>query len=324
MAKKIWITVSIILIASLLTGCSALAAPAVKRPPLRVEYTLWQGDYTLLIAQEKGFFARYGVDVEPVFYEVFSKALPDIAAAKVDAGGFAMADLLVASNLVDLKAVLIQDSGGMLRIMSNPDIRTPADLRGRKIGTTIGSYGEQVVRTMLHDYGMTVKDVTLVNVDPELVPEQLASGDIAAGFAWDPWDREAIKLGQKILYEHAPYPPMFPDMIVFRTAVVNERPEDVRNFVKAWFAALEYRLAHPDESNEIIARITNQSVEDVADSTGLMLYNRVGNLDLYDKNSSSGYSVYLSAKSNLDFLILKNSVTIAPDLDELLDPSYLQ
>jgi NitT/TauT family transport system substrate-binding protein len=325
MAKKIWIMGSIILIASLLmTGCNVFAAPAVKRPPLRVEYTTWQPDYTLLIAKEKGFFEKYGVEVEPVYYEVFSKTLPDLAGGKVDAAGLAVADLLLTSRLVDLKAVLIEDSGGTLRVVARPEIHSPADLKGRKIGTTVGSYGELVVRNMLQEAGMTVKDVSLVNVDPELVPEQLVSGEISAGFVWDPWDQKAVAQGQKILYEQQPNPPLFADLYVFRTTVINERPDDVRNFTRAWFAALEYRLAHPDECNEIIARITNQSVEDVASTGGITLYNLASNLDLFDKNSPSGYSIYQSAQVNLDFLVMKGNITVPPDIDALLDPSYLQ
>ena len=43
------------------------SAPAGK--PLKVEWSLWQGDYTLLVANQMGFFKKHGVNVEPVRYE---------------------------------------------------------------------------------------------------------------------------------------------------------------------------------------------------------------------------------------------------------------
>ena len=38
-----------------LTAC-APAAPAVERPPLRIEWTLWPGDYLLPLAHDLGQF----------------------------------------------------------------------------------------------------------------------------------------------------------------------------------------------------------------------------------------------------------------------------
>jgi NitT/TauT family transport system substrate-binding protein len=187
----------------------------------------------------------------------------------------------------------------------------------------VGGSGELFMREMLTNAGLSITDVTMVNVDPELVLSRL-SDDLAAGYVWAPYDQEALRNGHRILYSSASAQTasLIPDLIVFRSAVLAERPDDARAFVNAWFEALDYRLAHPEECNEIIARITGLSIEDVAYSTSNKLYTKADNLKLFDKKDQAN-SIYNVAQVNLDFMILRGDVTISPNLDEILDSSYL-
>jgi NitT/TauT family transport system substrate-binding protein len=325
MGKRFFSLVNLALaIALILSGCMPAAQSQVERKPIKVEYTTWLSDYTLLIAQEKGFFANNGLQVEPVFYEVFSKVLPDMAGKKVDVGLLAVGDLIANASYVDLKAVAVADSGGVLRVVSRPEIKTIAELKGKTVGVPIDTYGELVVRRMLQSANMTVKDVTLINMDPEMVTDGLGSKKIDAGFVWEPWDRKALEAGNHSLYDVTPETPLFPDLIVFRQEVIDQRPEDVRMFVKAWFAALEYRKAHPDECNAIIARLTNQKIEDLTAETSVKLFTLRDNEQLFDKSNVTSATVYSAAKVNLEYMISTGSITFAPDLEKIIDPSYLK
>ena len=323
MTKRFFPLLSLVLVAALLlTGCGVMAAPAPESAPLRVEYTIWEGDYTLLIAQEKGFFEKHGVKVEPVFYETFSKALPDLSAKKIDAGLFAIGDTLLVSRYTDVKAVMMYDSGGASTLVARKGISNVLALRGKRVGVPIGTYSELYIRNVLQEAGLTVKDVTLVDVDPEEVPSRL-SEDIEAGYVWSPLDQEAQKNGHKVLVTSSAVDKMFPDLVVFRADVVEERPEDVRAFIAAWFEALEYRLAHPEESNAMIARITNQTVEDLASSGKVRLYNQADNQLYYDRVTSRYRSIFTAARVNLNFMTSRGNLTVAPDLETILDPSFL-
>jgi NitT/TauT family transport system substrate-binding protein len=324
MRKKIWIVNNLLLIAALiLSGCGGLAASKKEKVPLRVEWTIWEGDYTLLVAQEKGFFERHGVKVEPVFYETFSSVFPDMASRRVDAGLFAVGDLVLAATVVDATAVAVYDSGGSSTVVSRAEIVSVADLRGKTLGVVPGTYGELFVREMLETAGMTIRDVTLVSIEPELLVDRLGT-DLDAGYVWAPYDQEALKKGHKILYSRGAVGSLFPDVIVFRSDVVKDRPEDVRAFLNAWFEALEYRLANPDEANQMIARITQKPVEEVAPTGNVQLYSRDDNLKLFNKNSPPETSIYYSAQVNLDFFITSGIVTTPLDLEKLLDPSFVQ
>jgi NitT/TauT family transport system substrate-binding protein len=326
MAKRCHPWISLVLIAALLLpGCSTLPKSSTERPPLKVEYTLWEGDYTLLIAQEKGFFEKHGVQVEPVFYETFSRAVPDLAGKRIDMGLFAIGDLLTASQVADVRGIAVYDSGGTSSVMSRPEIEDIASLKGKKIGVNIGSNGEMFVRQMLKSASLNVNDVTLVEMDPELIPENLTKHAIDAGYTWAPYDKKAQKAGNKVLYTNNEVGALFPDVITIRRELLEDRPEDVRAFLAAWFEAVDYRLKNQAECDQIIAWKTNQSIDEVATTGTLKLYTRLDNLGLYDPISQAGKGndIYKTSRVNLDFQIASGHITSKPDLATLLDPKYL-
>lgn len=306
-----------------LSGC--VAVPESKHPPLRVEWTFWDGDFTLVIAHEKGFFEQYGLEVEPVYYETFSASIADMAAGRLDGGLFGLGDVLLTSSVIDVRGVAVYDSGGTSSVVARQEINAISDLIGKRIGVLLGSYNELFVREMLLRAGLTVNDVTLVNVDPEKITARLAD-DLDAGYVYAPFDTQAVQAGFKILYSssESDVGAFFPDVITFRKSIVEERPEDVRAFLKAWFEALEYRMANSVECNQIVARILDVPVERVTQSSRNILYTLDDNTRLYDPNSSSGITIYDAAKLNLDFQVARGNITLMPEIDQIFDSSYLQ
>lgn len=325
MVKKVGSLLHLILIATLfLTSCSGTSASGLENPPLKLEYTLWEGDYTAIIAQEKGFFEKHGVEVELVYYETFSNALPDMAVNRIDIGLFGIGDMLSITRIADVKGIAVYDSGGTVSVVARRNIRNIADLRGKKIGVNIGTTGEMLVREMLSSASMSVSDVELVDVDPETVPDRLSNDDLAAGYVYAPYDAKAIAAGNKALYTLTSTQTLFPDVIVVREELTRERPEDIRAFLAAWFEAVDYRLANPDECNQIIAEKTGQSVENLVPDPNFQLFTRDDNLALFSQDVRNANTIYRAAKTNLDFLVMRGNLTLRPDLQTVLDPSFLQ
>src|SRR4029077_182180 len=65
---------------------------------------------------------------------------------------------------------------GLNRIMARPEIRTPADLKGRKIGVSrIGAVSHSVLLMMLKNWNMTAADIQVMQLGSS--PNMLASLD---------------------------------------------------------------------------------------------------------------------------------------------------
>jgi len=321
--KRQTLAAVLILFAAILSACSDPSL-SVKKEPLRVAYTDWAGDYVTLIALKMGFFTEHGVTVDVVYYPTFSDSYIDLAIGKIDATSTVLIDLLPSIRNNDLHAVMITDAtDGMDSIVATPDIVTISDLRGKRIGVEFGTYAELFASEMLAKANLTRNDVTLVNISPDKVPSAIPDL-IDAGHTWDPHTAEALAKNNHIIFSTAETPGFFPDVMTFRAEVLKSRPEDVRAFVAAWFEAADYWLTNPEAGNTIIAQYTGMMVSDIT-TEGIHIYNLQDNLQAFAENPGSDYSsIYFVARKNLDFSIEAGYITTPPDLNIVIDPSFLK
>jgi NitT/TauT family transport system substrate-binding protein len=311
----------LVLLIQILTACTGIqqAAPTPK-PPLRIEFTQSWGDYTLLVAQEQGYFEKYGVQVEPVYYDVFSDTYPDLAAGQIDGALIAVGDAININRNSPMKVVAIHDNGGDTAVVVGPEINSIADLKGKTIGMVIGSQYEMTVVEMLQSAGMSLSDVTIVVMNPKDALTALNSGQVQAAFTWEPFLSDALSSGYKIIYPQEQLH-LFPGLIVFSKSIVDERPEDVRAFLKAWFQAAGYRLQHEGETRDLAAKYLGISAEKIRRDDHLKLYTLDDNRTLF--NMQAANSIYSITKIISDYLISSGVMAEQIDPLELLDPAYL-
>jgi NitT/TauT family transport system substrate-binding protein len=311
-----------LLIAVLLGACSG--GSTASKPPLRFEYTQWWPDYTLLVAKEKGFFDKYGVNVEPVLYagaEGYPQIFKDLPAKKVDGGLLAIGDALVTSQSVDLKVVSVYDDGGTNTVVALPEISAIADLKGKRIGVPVGTSYELFVRHMLASASLKPADVTLVNLDPTEVAAHLTSKDIAAGYVWS----VDMAPGNRVIFQKTDAQGLFPDVIIFRAEVVKSRPEDIRAFLKAWFEAVEWRKANPAETLEIVSKYTKTPVAQITPDNEIKILNQSDNVTIFQPTISGGsFSLPQAAQLNADFQKEAGFMPKPVDLSVFLDGSFLK
>lgn len=307
-------TITILCMAGILVSCAPIQ-PAEALPPLRVEYTDWSGDFTILIARELGLFEKYGVDVEPVYFPIFGEAIPALATGNIDGGLFALGDTLNTNSVSPVMIVALYDDGGTNYIVGTPDVPTSADVRGKRIGVPVGSIYELFVTEMLKQNGLTTRDVTLVNMDVEEVPASLGLS-IDAGYVWDPLATEALANGGTLLYKSGRENTVNPDVIVFRKDVIERRPEDIRAFLQAWFEAVQYRRENPQLANEILARVLDTPVEELTVDSYIFT--------AQENRSAMDSGILTEAiNANADFLIRIGSLSQKPILQQLVDPSFI-
>lgn len=309
------------LLACLLAACTTQGTSNTQKEPLRVEYTAWWGDYTLLVAQELGLFEKYGVDVEPVLYDTYSDSYSDLAAGLMDGGLFVLGDAININDKSPAKVIAVYDDGGMDYLIGSTNARTLSDLKGKTIGVDISSGGELVVLQALKKAGLTIEDVTLVDMSVEEIPNNLGN-TVDAGYTWDPYASEALANGGSILYQSGGTNTIGPDVIVFNSAVLEKRPEDVRAFLKAWFEAVDFRLANPQEANQIISSKTGLLVEDLDEDA--RLYTLQENIVLLsDQVPENMINLKTAFSANAEFLLKLGVLRNQPVEDEFIDSSFL-
>lgn len=305
---------------NILVSCSVFQPTERKALPLRVEFTQWWGDYTLVIAQENKLFEKYGVQVEPVYYQSFSETYPDLASGQIDGALIAVGDVINVNRSAAMKVVAISDDGGDDAIVASPEITSIQDLKGKRVGVLVGTQYELIVSEMLRSVNMLPGDISIIEINPEDATAVLANNQVDAVYTWEPFLSNAISDGNKVLYPKEQLR-LFPDMIVFNKSVVEQRPEDIRAFLKAWFEAVEYRQKNPELTRSIIANYLGVSIEEVQSDDNLKILTLDDNKALF--NIQSETSIFSITKRTSDYLISIGALTQQTDPLELLDDKYL-
>jgi NitT/TauT family transport system substrate-binding protein len=177
---------------------------------------------------------------------------------------------------------------------------------------------------MLESEGLTESDVTLIHVRPEDMPSAIGFR-VDAGYTWEPFAYRTISRGNHVLFNPDREKGLFPTVLAFKESSLESRPEDIRAFLNAWFAAAQFRQEHPNESRQMIASYFGLIAPDLPVDDQVQILNRDQNLTFFQKSSTGeDYTLFTAGKINAEFLMRIGVLTKLPDLDSLLDSTYLQ
>jgi NitT/TauT family transport system substrate-binding protein len=307
----------------LLFACHASEQTEFKHPPLKVQFGSFVGEYSGIIAQEKGLFKAQGVDVELIYKRYTQLERANFSAGKYDGISLSLGTFIILSATnPDIQGVIVIDeSTGADVVVAQSQIKTVADLKGKKIGANLGGFSEVFVTEMLKTANLTSDDVKLVKLEASEIPQRLKNNAIQAGHTWEPYLSEAIKLGGHILFTSKQTPGLILDMIVFRGETIRDRPEDVRAFVQGWLQASTYWKANVQEGNAIISKAL-KIPRNTLSLEGVNLTDLAENQKFFQ--SSNPNSIYKTAKIYADFFIRSGNVTRIPELKSLFNSSFLK
>jgi len=117
------------------------------------------------IAKREGIFAKYNLDVELVLMQGASVYMPALANGNIQVlyGGGTAVSRAIATRDFDVIVIATETRYVPLRMMVNPSIRTPADLKGKKIGAGLAGLDEYATLLYLERLGLVAgKDVQMV------------------------------------------------------------------------------------------------------------------------------------------------------------------
>lgn len=231
------------------------ASPAVAADEMTVllDWFVNPDHGPIIVAQEKGYFADQGLDVE-----IIAPADPSDPPKLVAAGQAELAisyqpqlHLQVAEGL-PLKRVgtLVATPLNCLLVLEDGPIKEIGDLKGAKIGYSVAGVEEALLSAILGKHGLSVDDVELVNVNWSLSPS-LMSGQVDAvlgayrNFELNQMEIEGVE--GKCFYIEEEGVPTYDELIY----VANKDSMDtdkIRRFLRATELATQYIVNHPEES----------------------------------------------------------------------------
>lgn len=134
------------------------------------------------VANRLGFFDEVGLEVEFKSFEGGVGALRGGIAGGLDVVGTSSDPLFAAIQAgAPVKAIGTYAPRLSVVVTAAPDIRTPADLKGRKIGIQeVGGFNEVMARLLLQSVGLTERDVQYVSIATANRVPALINGQVDA------------------------------------------------------------------------------------------------------------------------------------------------
>lgn len=243
------------ILSTLIIGALSLSVQAAEKQKLSLmlDWFVNPDHAALIVAQQKGFFAKHNLEVDII--EPADPSLPPklVAAGKTDLAVDYQPQLhiQVDEELPLVRIATLADSPlNSLVTLGNSDIKTLADLKGKKIGYSVSGFETALLDAMLKSANLSNKDVQLINVNwslsPSLISKQVDA--VIGSFRNFELNQLAIEGYQgKAFFPEQHGVPTYDELII----VANKdkiHEAKYKDFVSALQQATNYLNAHPEES----------------------------------------------------------------------------
>jgi NitT/TauT family transport system substrate-binding protein len=195
------------LIAALFVLTAAHRSDGQQREKVRVALgSISVNTSVIPIGHQFGVFAKYGVDLEPIYMGGGMNSLAAVTSNSVQflsAGSTATISARLGG--MDITMLTVQSSTLEYSIMASPDIKTPQDLKGKIVtGTRPGASADSALRLILRKWGLEPgKDVIFISVGESQQGRMnaLQRGSVAATALTPPFSGMAKQLGFRELID---------------------------------------------------------------------------------------------------------------------------
>lgn len=238
---------------ALVLGTLAGTAQAQQRLDVLLDWYVNPDHGPLVVALEKGYFREAGLDVRLIAPSDPNDPPKLVAAGKADVAVSYQPHLHIqVSQGLPLMRIgtLVATPLNALVVLEASPIRSLADLKGKTVGFATSGTEDAMISAMLSRHGLTMADVTMINVGFGLTPA-LASGRVDAVIgAYRNFEMTQLELigkkGRAFYVEEEGVPPYDELILIAQRGRLGSLP--LRAFVDAAERGVQYLINHPDES----------------------------------------------------------------------------
>lgn len=249
------------LLALTLMSTTALAADSIR---LRLDWSWWAGQTPMILAKEKGFYDEVDLDVDIVQGQG-SKTTTMVVGENADPIGHANLSTVAQSVSAGVPITAVAgwwQQGPISLICADPAIKTPADVKGKRIGSTPTGSDGQILPAFLKANGLEVSDITLVNMPGDAKFAGIASGQLDCISGDDYYYTPLLKAqGKEVsVLKYADWGVTNLGFgIVVNNDYLAQNPDIVKRFLAATRKGMEYTFAHKDEAVDIFLKVSGNT-----------------------------------------------------------------
>src|SRR5712692_3475460 len=310
------------LVAALLAFSAIAVAPAQDLPKVTVAMSGWTGFAPLSLAEKTGIFKKRGGDVAIKFIPQKDRHLA-IASGDVQCAATTVETWIVwnANGVATKQVVQLDKSYGADGMVVRNNIARIADLKGKTVAASApGTAPYFTLAWMLKKNGLSVKDVTVVNLEPAAAAQAFVAGQNDAAMTYEPYlstVRAAPDKG-KIIATTLDYP-MVMDTFGCTPKFISENPKAAQALADSYFEAVAMIEKDQAKSYEIMGADVKQSGEQFGNSAKYLRWQ--------DKAANQKFFVgefQAFNKQAAELLLEIGIIKEVPKIDDLYDATFIK
>lgn len=309
--------------AIVLTLLATLAAsPAAAQTKVAIGYSGWTGFAPLYLAKEAGIFSKNGLDVTLKKIPQASRHLA-IASGDIQCAATTVETWLVwnANGVATTQIFQMDKSYGADGMVVRNNIASIKDLKGKTVAASApGTAPYFTLAWFLKKNGLSVKDVSVVNMEPGPAAQAFIAGQNDAAMTYEPYlssVRSKPDAG-KIVATTLDYP-MIMDTFGCTPKFLADSPDAAKALAKSYFDAVSMIKSDQAKFYEIMGADVKQSGAQFGESAK---YLRWQDQEANKKFFAGEHAAF--SKEAADLLLEIGVIKQIPDLSKLADTKFIQ
>jgi NitT/TauT family transport system substrate-binding protein len=307
-------------LAGLLFATGALA----QDTKVAVGISGWTGFAPLTLAKEAGLFKKHGLDVSIKKIPQKDRHLA-IASGDIQCAATTVETWIVwnANGVATTQIFQLDKSFGADGMVVKTGINSIKDLKGKTVAASApGTAPYFTLAWMLAKNGMTLKDVNIVNLEPQAAANAMIAGtaNLDAAMTYEPF-LSAVRAkpeAGKIIATTLDYP-MVMDTFGCTPKFLTDNPAAAQGLANAYFDALDMIKAEPKKSFEIMGADVKQSGEAFENSQKFLRWQDRASNQRFFAGEHAAFS-----KEAADLLLAVGIIKQAPDMNKLADTRFIK
>jgi len=307
-----------VLVAAL--ACAATAA--AQEAKVAIGISGWTGFAPLTLAKEAGIFKKNGLDVTIRKIPQKDRHLA-IASGDIQCAATTVETWIVwnANGVATTQIFQLDKSYGADGMAVRNHVQKIADLKGKTVAASApGTAPYFTLAWFLKKNGLSVRDVTVVNLEPGPAAQAFVAGQNDAAMTYEPYlstVRAAPQSG-KIIATTLDYP-MIMDTFGCTPKFLADNPKAAKALADSYFEAVDMIAKDPKRSFEIMGADVKQTAEQFEASQKFLRWqDRAANKAFF-----AGPHAQFS-KEAADLLLEIGIIKQIPDLSKLADTRFIQ
>ena len=303
---------------------SADRSVSAQETKVAVGLSGWTGFAPLTLAKEAGIYKKHGLDVTLRKIPQKDRHLA-IASGDIQCAATTVETWIVwnANGVATTQIFQLDKSFGADGMVVKPGINSIKEIRGKTVAASApGTAPYFTLAWMLRENGMSLKNVRIVNLEPQAAANAILAGTAGVDVAmtYEPF-LSAVRAkpeAGRIIATTLDYP-MIMDTFGCTPKFLAENPKAAKALADAYFDAVDMIKAEPRRSFEIMGADVKQTGEQFEKSQSFLRWqDRAANRKFF-----AGEHAEFSRKA-AEILLEAGIIKALPDMGKLADTRFLQ